>query len=48
MRQANDVVQNSKKKHPEFASEFGPVLKKVMEHLAQGTLDEKTIKSIAR
>jgi hypothetical protein len=45
---ANDVVQNSKKKYPEFASEFGTVLKRVLENLAQADIDEKTIKSIAR
>jgi hypothetical protein len=46
--QANDVVQNSKKKYPEFANEFAPVMKKVLENLAQAKLDDKTIKSIAR
>jgi len=46
--QANDVVQNSKRKYPEFANEFGPVMKKVLENLALAKLDEKTIKSIAR
>ena len=45
---ANDVVQNSRKKAPEFAKEFGSVLKKVVEHLANLKLDEKTVKSISR
>lgn len=45
---ANDVVQNSKKKHPEYAKEFGSVMKKAMEHLSVLTMDEKTVKSIDR
>lgn len=45
---ANDVVQNSKKKAPEFAKEFGGIMKKVLDHLAAVKLDEKTVKSIAR
>lgn len=45
---ANDVVQNSKKKHPEIAKEFGTVMRKVSEHLASQGLDEKTAKSIGR
>merc|ERR1711881_93839 len=42
---ANDVVQNSRKKAPEFSKEFGAVLTKVFEHLASLKLDEKTVKS---
>ena len=38
---ANDVVQNARKKAPEFAKEFGKVLKKVVEHLANLKLDDK-------
>nr|ADD38754.1 Regulation of nuclear pre-mRNA domain-containing protein 1B [Lepeophtheirus salmonis] len=45
---ANDVVQNSKKKHPEYAKEFGSIMKGVVEHLANTHLDQKTIKSIGR
>jgi len=45
---ANDVVQNARKKAPEFAKEFGKVLKKVVEHLANLKLDDKTVKSISR
>ncbi len=45
---ANDVVQNSKKKSPEIAREFGTVMKKVMEHLAVLALDERTVRSIDR
>ena len=31
---ANDVVQNSKKKYPEFTKEYGGIMKKVLEQLA--------------
>jgi hypothetical protein len=44
----NDVVQTSKKKFPNFSTEFGTVMKRVMEHLAVLTLDEKVVKSIQR
>ena len=45
---ANDVVQNSRKKAPEYAKEFGGSLKKVLDHLTKLKLDDKTIKSISR
>ena len=45
---ANDVVQNSRKKAPEFAKVFGDVLRKVVEHLANLKLDDKTVNSISR
>lgn len=45
---ANDVVQNSRKKAPEFSKEFGHVMKKVLAHLSAMKFDEKTIKSIGR
>merc|ERR1712179_59400 len=45
---ANDVVQNSKKKYPEYAKEFSTVMKSILEHLSDINLDEKTIKSIGR
>lgn len=37
---ANDVIQNSKKKGPEFGKEFGSVLPKAFEHMKG--FDEKT------
>ena len=45
---ANDVVQNSKKRGPEYAKEFGLVMRKVFDHLASTELEEKTIMSLAR
>jgi len=45
---ANDVVQNSKKKGPEYAKEFGLVLKKAFDHLASIEFEEKTIMSLMR
>ena len=45
---ANDVVQNTRKKHPEFTKEFGGIMKKVLEHLAVITIDISTVKSIGR
>jgi regulator of Ty1 transposition protein 103 len=40
---ANDVVQNGRKKGPEFAREFGTVMRRVFEHLATMNFDEKTV-----
>jgi len=46
---ANDVVQNSKKKHPEIAKEFGAVMVPVVTHLSViKDIDAKTVQSIAR
>jgi len=45
---ANDVSQNSKKKHPEYSKEFGTVMKQVFEHLAVIDIDVKMVKSIER
>jgi len=45
---ANDVVQNSKKRGPEYAKEFGMVMRKVFEHLAVMDFDDKTIMSLVR
>jgi len=45
---ANDVVQNSKKKGPEFGKEFGLVMRKAFDHLSGIEFDEKTIMSIVR
>lgn len=45
---ANDVIQNSKKKGPEYGKEFGAVLKKAFEHMADKGYDEKTKGSLSR
>ena len=45
---ANDVVQNSKKKGPEFAKEFGVILPKAFNHLAGIDFEEKIILSLGR
>lgn len=45
---ANDVIQNSKKKGPEFGKEFGGVLKKAFEHMSSMGYDEKTRGSLLR
>ena len=45
---ANDVVQNSRKKAPEFSKDYGHVLKKILAHLSALNLDEKTKKSVSR
>ena len=44
----NDVVQNGRKKGPEFAREFGTVMRRVFDHLATMDFDEKTVSSLAR
>lgn len=44
---ANDVIQNSKKKGPEFGKEFGNVLRKGFEIVASNH-DENTVKSLTR
>ncbi|XP_050306354.1 regulation of nuclear pre-mRNA domain-containing protein 1B [Anthonomus grandis grandis] len=43
---ANDVIQNSKKKGPEYGQEFGTMLKKAFEHMSQ--CDEKTKNGLDR
>lgn len=43
---ANDVIQNSKKKGPEYGHEFGLHLKKGFEHMSRS--DEKTKNSLDR
>lgn len=43
---ANDVIQNSKKKGPEFGKEFATVLPKAFEHLK--VFDEKIKRSLTR
>ncbi|XP_037791464.1 regulation of nuclear pre-mRNA domain-containing protein 1B-like [Penaeus monodon] len=45
---ANDVIQNSKKKGPEYNREFGNKLGKVFDHLGGLRLDEKSIKGLNR
>nr|CAI5838731.1 unnamed protein product [Callosobruchus analis] len=43
---ANDVIQNSRKKGPEYGKEFGLHLKKAFEHMSKS--DEKTKNSLDR
>ncbi|XP_042209725.1 regulation of nuclear pre-mRNA domain-containing protein 1A-like isoform X1 [Homarus americanus] len=45
---ANDVIQNSKKKGPEYNKEFGSKLGKVFEHLGALRLDEKSLRGLNR
>ncbi|XP_076264832.1 regulation of nuclear pre-mRNA domain-containing protein 1B isoform X1 [Rhynchophorus ferrugineus] len=43
---ANDVIQNSRKKGPEYGQEFGTLLKKAFEHMS--ACDEKTKNGLDR
>lgn len=46
---ANDVIQNSKKKGPEYGKEFGGILPKAFEHMSTlEHFDEKSRKSLER
>lgn len=45
---ANDVIQNSRKKGPEFRNEFAPILAPALKIMAQTASDEKTIQRIER
>lgn len=45
---ANDVIQNSKKKGPEYGKEFGSILAKVFKHISQTCKDDKTFNSLDR
>lgn len=46
---ANDVIQNSKKKGPEYGKEFGKILKNVFAHIGETCSgDEKTLNSLGR
>lgn len=45
---ANDVIQNSKKKGPEYGREFGLILKLAFQHMAEKGYDEKTKKNLGR
>ncbi|GAB6020779.1 hypothetical protein CHUAL_003438 [Chamberlinius hualienensis] len=44
---ANDVIQNSKKKGPEYTKEFGTVLAKAFQHVGRNG-DEKTVQGLTR
>lgn len=46
---ANDVIQNSKKKGPEYGKEYGKVLKNACAHIGETcSSDEKTLGSLGR
>lgn len=45
---ANDVIQNSRKKGPEFGKEFGHILGAALKHMGHAMNDEKTRKSLER
>lgn len=45
---ANDVIQNSKKKGPEFTREFGTVLAKAFAHISVRDTDQKTHAGLRR
>lgn len=46
---ANDVIQNSKKKGPEYGREFGKILQKAFNHIGETCYgDEKTFGSLGR
>lgn len=45
---ANDVIQNSKKKGPEYGKQFGTVLKKAFQIMGGEAVSEKTRKSLYR
>ncbi|KAK4876620.1 hypothetical protein RN001_009126 [Aquatica leii] len=45
---ANDVIQNSRKKGPEYGREFGIVLRKAFEHLSTVGYDDKMKASLTR
>ncbi|XP_055606706.1 regulation of nuclear pre-mRNA domain-containing protein 1B [Uranotaenia lowii] len=45
---ANDVIQNSKKKGPEFGKEYENYLLKCFKHIAQSGPEDKTIHSLNR
>lgn len=45
---ANDVIQNSKKKGPEYGKEFENFLTKAFDHIAKTCTDEKTRYSLDR
>lgn len=45
---ANDVIQNSKKKGPEYGKQFGTVLRKAFEIMGGDACSDKTQKSLSR
>ncbi|KPJ08036.1 Regulation of nuclear pre-mRNA domain-containing protein 1B [Papilio machaon] len=45
---ANDVIQNSKKKGPEYGKEFGEVLVPTFQHMAKTGINAKTKQSLHR
>lgn len=45
---ANDVIQNSKKKGPEYGTEFGNVLVDAFKHMAKTGINSKTKHSLHR
>lgn len=45
---ANDVIQNSKKKGPEYTKEFAPVLKKAFRLLGNMKCSDKTVNKLER
>lgn len=46
---ANDVIQNSKKKGPEYGKEFGKILKNAFTHIGETcSSDDKTLGSLGR
>lgn len=45
---ANDVIQNSKKKGPEYGKEFGEVLVESFKHMAKTGINTKTKHSLHR
>lgn len=45
---ANDVIQNSKKKGPEYGKEFSNVLPKVFSHIGETCKSEKLLGSLGR
>merc|ERR1711874_552788 len=45
---ANDVIQNSKKKGPEYKEEYGAKLEEAFEHLGTLELDEKSLRGMKR
>lgn len=45
---ANDVIQNSKKKGPEYGLSFSPLLIKAFKHISHHCEDEKTFNSLKR
>ena len=44
----NDVIQNSRKKGPEFRDQFGPILAPALKLMGQAVNDENTQKRLER